>query len=351
MGGFVGFAVAALLAGAANGAAAQQEGIESVRQRGHLKVCADPDNPPYSSKDPAAPGFEVELARLVAQELGVEARPVWHLTYVRPLKPLRDGACELFMGLPTDTRFREGNPWIRVTQPYYVMGHALVTRADRPGTLEALKGQRVAVELASVAELYIGYRDLVRGLYRGQELAFQAAINGEAAAALLWYPVAAWLARGRTELKVTPLAARELEFPIGAGVRRRDAGLGDAVEAAIGRLIASGRTTEVFARYGMHPAPRSERIASFVLVQAKDPVDQGRSLFSTACSRCHGAEGAGGGLGGSVPTLRNYDGGLEKFFRIVLQGRKNTAMAGFKGILTEDEVGALYWYLTSLPRT
>lgn len=347
----LGLAIAALLAGAAGGAAAQQEGIESVRQRGFLKVCADPDNLPYSSKDPAAPGFEVEFARLIALELGVEARLVWHLTHVRPLKPLRDGACEVFMGLPSDPRFREGNPWIRVTQPYYVMGHALVTRADRPGSLEALAGQRVAVELASVAELYIGYRDLVRGLYRSQEKAFQAAINGEAAAALLWHPVAAWLARGRTELKVTPVAARELEFPIGAGVRKRDPGLGDAVDAAIGRVIASGRTTEVLTRYGMRPAPRSERIASFVLVQAKDPVDRGRSLFSTVCSRCHGAEGAGGGLGGSIPILRNYDDGREKFFRMVLEGRKNTAMAGFKGILTEDEVGAIYRYLTSLPRS
>lgn len=351
MGRLLGLAVAVLLASAANGAAAQHDGIESVRQRGFLKVCADPDNPPYSSKDPAAPGFEVEFARLVALELGVEARLVWHLTHVRPLKPLRDGACELFMGLPTDPRFQEGNPWIKVTQPYYVMGHALVSRTDRPGALEALTGQRIAVELASVAELYIGYRDLVRGLYRTQEQAFQAAINGEAAAALLWYPVAAWLARGRTDLKVTPIAARELEFPIGAGMRRRDPGLGDAVDAAIGRVVASGRMTEVLDRYGMHPAPRSERIASFMLVQAKDPVDQGRSLFSTACSRCHGAEGAGGGVGGTVPTLRNYDGGRDRFFRIVLEGRKHTAMAGFKGILTEDEIGAMYRYLTSLPRT
>jgi ABC-type amino acid transport substrate-binding protein len=347
----LGVAFAALLASAAGGAAAQQEGIEGVRQRGYLKVCADPDNPPYSSKDPAAPGFEVELARLVALELGVEARFVWHLTHVRPLKPLRAGSCELFMGLPADARFRDGNPWIRVTQPYYVMGHALVSRAGRPATLEALAGQRVAVELASVAELYIGYRDVVRGLYRSQEMAFQAAINGEAAAALLWHPVAAWLARGRSELKVTPVAARELEFPIGAGVRKREPGLGDAVDAAVGRLVAGGRAAEVFGRYGMRSEPRSERPGSFVLAQANDPIDRGRSLYSTVCSRCHGADGAGGGPGGSVPTLRNYDGGWEKFSRLVLQGRKNTAMAGFKGILTDDEVSAIYRYLTSLPRT
>lgn len=348
---FLGFALAALLAGAAGGAAAQQDGIEGVRQRGYLKVCADPDNPPYSSRDSAAPGFEVEVARLVARELGVDANFIWRPTHVRPLRPLREGACEAFMGLPNDKRFVEGNPWIRVTQPYYMMGHALATRADRPDSLQALTGQRVAVELASVAELYIGYRDFVRGLYRGQELAFQAATNGEAAGALLWHPVAVWLARGRADMKVTPVSAPELEFTIGVGVRRRDPGLADAVDAAIGRVLASGRANEVFSRYGLRPAPRAARETSFVRVQARDPLERGRSLFSTACSRCHGADGSGGGAGGSLPMLKSYDGGRDRFFRIVLEGRKNTAMAGFKGILTEDEVGAIYRYLTTLPRT
>ena len=90
--------------------------------------------------------------------------------------------------------------------------------------------------------------------------------------------------------------------------------------------------------------------AESISVQTTDPVAAGRSLFSTACSRCHGADGVGGGTGGVVPPLKNYDGGLEKFMRIVMTGRKNTAMAGFKGILTEDEALAIYKYLTSFAR-
>jgi mono/diheme cytochrome c family protein len=71
------------------------------------------------------------------------------------------------------------------------------------------------------------------------------------------------------------------------------------------------------------PSPQSRRRAwPFVLAQAADPVEAGRSLFSTACSRCHGAEGAGGGLGGAVPVIRNYDGGEEKFVRVVRDGKR-----------------------------
>ena len=344
-----GLALAALI-GAAGVEAAQHEGIESVKQRGYLRVCADPDNPPYSSNDTASPGFELELARLIAVELGVQSRVEWHSSQVRALKPLRDGACELFMGLPRDKRFLEGNPWIALSRPYYAMSHGLVSRLEAgPLTIADLKGKRVAVELASVAEVYVAYNDVERGLYRTQAEAFRAAVSGDALAAFLWLPVAAWLARGHPELRVAAVEDEGLSYPIGAGVRRRDPGLAKAVDAAVEQLLTSGRAREILVRYGAVAAPRARRRAPpIVLAQAKDPADAGRSLFSTACSRCHGADGVGGGTGGTMPKLKNYDGGWDKFYRIVWTGRKNTAMAAFKGILTPDEVRFIYEYLTSI---
>ena len=343
-----GLALAVLSLGAAGAEAAQHEGLEAVRQRGYLRICADPANLPYSSNDTATPGFEVEIASLIARELGVTPRLEWHPTYVRALRPLREGACELFMGLPPDRRFREGNPWIAVSRPYYTMVHGLVTRTDAgPLTIADLKGKRVAVELASIAEVHVAYRDVERGLYRTQEEAFRAVAETKAVAALIWFPVAAWLARNRPELRVTPIAEDGLTFTIGAGVRRRDPGLAGAVDKALERLLDSGQVAAVLARYGVAPpAPRAQ--SALVLAQDRDPVGAGRSLFSTACSRCHGADGVGGGTGGAVPKLKNYDGGWDKFYRIVWNGRKNTAMAGFKGILTPDEVHHIYDYLTSI---
>lgn len=315
-----------------------------------MRVCADPANLPYSSNSSVTPGFEVELARLIADELGVPARLTWHPTYVRALKPLRDGSCELFMGLPVDKRFREGNPWVAVSRPYYTMSHALVARTGPdPLTVAELRGRRVAVELASIAEVYVAYRDVERSLHRTQEQAFQAMDRGDAVAALLWFPVAAWLARDRGDLRVIAVADDTLAFPIGVGMRKRDADIVSAVDAALARLAAAGRVTEVLGRYGAIPASRTgTRGSDIVLAADKDPIEAGRSLFSTACSRCHGAEGVGGGTGGSLPKLKNYDGGWDKFYRIVWTGRKNTAMAAFNAILTADEIRSIYEYLTSM---
>jgi ABC-type amino acid transport substrate-binding protein len=339
------------LGGAAGAQAAQHEGLEAVRARGYLRVCADPANLPYSSNDTATPGFEVELATLIARELGVTPRFEWHNTYVRALKPLRDGACELFMGLPRDRRFSEGNPWIAVSRPYYTMVHGLVSRAEAgPIAVADLRGKRVAVELASIAEVHVAYRDVDRRLFRTQQEAFTAVTEGKAVAAMVWFPVAGWMARERPELRVAAITDEGLTFAIGAGVRRRDPGLAGAVDKAIETLLESGQAAAVLAKYHAVPAGRGARapLAPFVLAEDRDPIDAGRSLFSTACSRCHGADGVGGGTGGAVPKLRNYDGGWDKFYRIVWNGRKNTAMAGFKGILTPDEVHHIFDYLTSI---
>ena len=332
--------------------AAEQAGLDTIRQQGYLRICADPANPPFSSADSATPGFEVELARLVARELGVEARLQWYPTFVRALAPLRDGLCDLFMGLPQDDRFAEGNPWLSVSRPYYVMNHALVVKADASiATLSDLSGKRVAVDASSVADFYVFYAGLQRGLYKGQAEAFRAVVADEAHAALLWLPVASWLAREHPALRVLPVSEPRLEFPIGVGVRRRMQGLAPGVDAAIGRLQDSGEVQTILERYGaVAKLPNPPAAEPVTVVRIQETAVAGRSLFSTACSRCHGAEGVGGGTGGNVPSIRNYADGQEKFLRIVLQGKRGTPMAPFKGILTEAEILSIYHYLTSLPR-
>jgi polar amino acid transport system substrate-binding protein len=333
-------------------ALAQSEGLEALRQKGYVRVCANPANLPFTSNDATTPGFEVELARLITRELGVEARLEWHATSVRALRPLRTGKCDLFMGLPAEARFTEKNPWVSVSRPYYTMGHGIVAKAATDiATLDDLKGQRVAVDATSVADFYLFDQGLERGIYRGQEVAFRAVVTGEAAAALLWLPVASWLARGDATLRVVPLSEARLEFPIGAGVRRRDRDLIAAVDRALEQLQSRGEMQAVLARYGaVATSPALPESKAVVPVPVPASSEAGRSLFSTACSHCHGAEGIGRGVGGTVPAIRHYEGGQEKFLRIVQNGKKGTPMGAFKSILTQEVILSIYQYLTSLPR-
>src|SRR5439155_1588753 len=104
------------------------------------------DNLPFSREQGPTPGFEVELARLIARELGVDARFQWILTWVRPFWELKRGECDIFMGLPPTARLKQSNPWIAVSRPYYTMSYAILARADAGirGPVD-LVGKRVAV--------------------------------------------------------------------------------------------------------------------------------------------------------------------------------------------------------------
>src|SRR5690348_8695060 len=87
-----------------------------------LRVCADPDNLPYSNR--AEQGFENAIARVVAAALGRELRYEWQPLgrgFVR--KTLGAGACDLLVGVPA------GYERVLTTRPYYRSSYVFVQRA------------------------------------------------------------------------------------------------------------------------------------------------------------------------------------------------------------------------------
>ncbi|MBI4638750.1 MAG: transporter substrate-binding domain-containing protein [Candidatus Rokubacteria bacterium] len=237
-------------------AVAEEEGVASPQQKGYVRICADPSNLPFSSSSSGPQGFEVELATLVARDLGVEPRLEWILTWVRPVWELQKGKCDVFMGLPPSARFKASQPWIAVSRPYYTMKHALVVKsAAGIRGIGDLAGKRVAVDAGRPADYYLLEKGIERGIYKRQEAALHAVDADEAAAALLPLPIASWLARDKPALTVIPLDEPSLEIALGVATRASDQRLTRAVDQAIGRLLASGEVQEILLRYGAVPRP------------------------------------------------------------------------------------------------
>ena len=229
---------------------ADEGGLATLIKKGYVRVCADPDNLPFSSEAGSTPGFEVELARLIALELGVDARFQWILTWVRPFWELKRGECDIFMGLPPIARLKQSNPWIAVSRPYYTMGYAILARADAGIRGPAdLAGKRVAVDAGRPAEYWLLEHGLERGIYKRQENVFRGVEIGEAPAGLLLFPIATWMSHEKPGLVVIPLAEPSLEIPLGAATRRDDGALTEAVDRAIDRLLATGAVGEILRRY------------------------------------------------------------------------------------------------------
>jgi mono/diheme cytochrome c family protein len=83
----------------------------------------------------------------------------------------------------------------------------------------------------------------------------------------------------------------------------------------------------------------------------------GACLFSAECTSCHGADGDG--KGPSAAFLRPlpadftdstwiHGSGIDQVVKVIRDGVKGTAMAGFANVLTDDEIRSLGLYLIQL---
>lgn len=101
-----------------------------------LRVCADPNNLPFSSQ--RVPGFEDQIAGVLARELGATVAYTWWAQrrgFFR--NTLKAGTCDVVIGVPA------GLGMARTTAPYYRSVYAFVTRADRALAIHSLDDPRL----------------------------------------------------------------------------------------------------------------------------------------------------------------------------------------------------------------
>jgi mxaJ protein len=242
---------------------------------GVLRVCADPNNLPFSNR--RGEGFENAIVELLARDLGRRVEYTWWAErrgFVR--NTLKAGLCDLVPGLPS------GSELALVTRPYYRSTYVFVTRRSRGLHLRSFDDPRLArlrigvqmigndaansppahalARRGMVANV-VGYT--LYGDYRDPDPPARivaAVARGEVDAAVVWGPLAGYFARQAA----VPLALAPVEpqidlpflpfvFDIAMGVRRGDNALRDQIDAALEREApAIGRILD---RYGV---PRVE---------------------------------------------------------------------------------------------
>lgn len=243
-----------------------------------LRVCADPNNLPFSNR--AGQGFENELAELVGRALGREVRYTWFPQRRGFLKnTLKANKCDLVIGLPA------GYELAATTTPYYRSSYVFVARADRHLAIHSLddprlRGLRIGVhalgdDYANVppeqALARHGLQDQLVGYSFFGDYAkpdppralIDAVARGEVDIAIAWGPLAGWAAAHAAaplELTTIDRPADEplpFSFAIAMGVRKTDPMLRVAVEGVLAQRGA--QIDAVLDRFGIpHTAPRGE---------------------------------------------------------------------------------------------
>lgn len=203
-----------------------------------LRVCADPDNMPFSSEK--GEGFENKLAELMAQKLDAELEYSWfpeETGYV-PNTLGRD-ACDLVMG------YAQGTGLIEDTNPYYYTSYVLLYRDDDAALSGVkglsdprLKGKSIGFFARTLPASILAMHGLVTTGkpfdLRAYDNASKAAVamieeiaSGELDAGVLWGPVGGYYAqRAGAPLKLVPLvketAGPRTIYGITMGVRPND---------------------------------------------------------------------------------------------------------------------------------
>jgi mxaJ protein len=249
--------------------------IASGAQARELRVCADPNNLPFSND--RLEGFENKIVAIVAQELRAEPVYTWWAQrrgFVR--NTLKADLCDLVPGIASNMEM------LRTTAPLYRSSYVFVTRADGPKIESlsdpALRELKIGVQLIGKdasntppahALARRGITDNVRGFsvygdYREPNppaRIIEAVAHGDVDVAIVWGPLAGYFATKQTIPLRLSLVKPQIDgptlpmlFDISMGVRKEDTALRADLEAALERRRAE--IDAVLAEYGV---PRLDR--------------------------------------------------------------------------------------------
>ena len=330
-----------------------------------LRVCADPDDLPFSSSAPGDRGFSLELAQRIADRIGRPMEPVF-TPLSRARRAIRGSLlarhCDIMIGLPSNAGFLA--PRLVVSAPFLAVGYALVARPSAPAvSLAGLRGLRVAVEFGSVAQDFVAeHPDIAPVTVLSVREGLEALAEHRADAAILWGPAAEFLNRTRMggAYRITPLDDDRFRYQAGIGFAPGDDTLRGEIDA-----VVQGMTEEIAAlasRCGLVALSPGNWTASRATINASpgkampvgeglapDPAlaESGRSIVNSACFRCHGHDADSSADGRNLRRLRQRYGPKmdEAFYAAVENGRPSKGMPAWKETYTAEEMRRILSFL------
>jgi ABC-type amino acid transport substrate-binding protein len=246
-------AMCAVAAMAASGSvSAADDSWERVKANG-LVVCGVDGLLPYSSSDQQVPGFEVEIAKAIADKLGVTSKHEW-VSWDGLIPALTSKRCDAIVNglFITDERKKV----IDFSIPYYGSGETILVHKDNTSIkgIEDLKGKKTGVLAGSVTVGELESKGIgPLSIYPDQNTVIIELSNGRIDAAYLEAPSAAWAVHQDSSLavKVVSEYVPQERFDAGVGLRKEDAELKGKINAALTELTSSGVIAKSLDHYGV----------------------------------------------------------------------------------------------------
>lgn len=230
--------------------------LSAIQEAGEIRMCAHPNSLPFASRTANPPGFQVELGRALARQLGVSLATDWILISYQVTRT----DCDIIL----DTIAAPDAPpdfGIKLSKPYYRSGVILAVPAGSPITSFAtLDGHtKVGVQSGSLAAMTLDRRHVPMSVFGFDDDMLDALADRQIDAAAVSPVTAGYYNVRHPEHPVTVLPLDEaqdaLVWNVAIGMRRPDAALQQAINAAVDRLSADGTIARIYDRYGVSLKP------------------------------------------------------------------------------------------------
>jgi mxaJ protein len=345
-----------------------------------FRVCADPDNLPFSDKE--GQGFENRIATLVAEDLGMKLEYFyWPHRRGFMRSTIKAKECDVLMGIP------KGMDGFLVTRPYYRSTYQFVSRVDRDLDITSLddprlKKLKIAVNTIgydynnSPAARSLGARGIV-GLtgfstfYTDENRPngiIDAVAEDKIDLAIVWGPLAGYFAKqAPVPLSLAPLPDLDQStktpytFEVVVGVRKSEKDLQARIDESLERK--KSEIAKILAEFNV-PLARapagaakegtpSLQQASTTTAHAPDKLlvsgdeYQGWKWFHVYCFRCHGIDAMGSDLAPNLRKSVSSEGLIthELFLKTVLEGRQEKGMQSWRELLDDKQIDQVYQYI------
>ena len=367
-----------------------------------LRVCADPDNLPFSKAEGPERGLYVELAELVGKQLNQPVEYTWYYTQMqrRALRnTIMQDACDAVFALPAGADYKARG--LKKSQPFLEVGYAIVAApAFAFKSLDDLRPQRIAVLYGSTPQIVLATLDGFKTTtFRSAEEGLGALAKGEVDVAFLWGPVAGYENKNRwtNRWRITPVAGHDFSGAVAVAVRQGKDALAAAIDRALVELkpqIAALADKYGFPRdtpvelAGIAWAQRSLRVDAALVATVADttgtppkkaakaaapraasaaaesvaaapaaaPVSEaalaGRGQFNNHCSHCHGTDGFSPVRERDVRFLkaRYGDKWQETAETTIRNGRPDAGMPTWKDMLKDGDIQQIVAYFGTIQK-
>jgi polar amino acid transport system substrate-binding protein len=217
-----------------------------------LSLCANPNALPFAAERGELPGFQIEIARALAQRMELQLQVLW----IVPRYRAATVDCDMLM----DTILSPGveQRGLRPSMPYQVSGVGLVFAPGQPTVPDyksLREGMRVGVMMNSLASLVVSRTGAAMVPFGFEDEMMEAVARGEVNAGAVSPASAGYYNLRHPAQPLTVVRAQDsepdLRWTVAVGLRRADDALLDAVNVALKALLDDGTIRTIYARYGI----------------------------------------------------------------------------------------------------